>query len=126
MMFEGTPVYPDPSRFWQVIDKHKVNIFYTAPTAIRALQACDHSFVTNYKFDSLKVLGTVGEPINEEAWHWYNINIGKKKCPVVDTWWQTETGGILISPLAGITPLKPSYATLPLPGVQPILVDKGK
>jgi acetyl-CoA synthetase len=123
VMFEGMPVYPDPSRFWQVIDKHKVNVFYTAPTAIRALQACDHSFVTNYKMESLKVLGTVGEPINEEAWHWYHDNVGHGKCPVVDTWWQTETGGILISPLAGITKLKPSFATLPLPGVQPILVD---
>jgi acetyl-CoA synthetase len=123
VMFEGMPVYPDPSRFWQVIDKHKVNVFYTAPTAIRALQACDHSFVSNYKMESLKVLGSVGEPINEEAWHWYHDNVGHGKCPVVDTWWQTETGGILISPLAGITKLKPSFATLPLPGVQPILVD---
>jgi acetyl-CoA synthetase len=123
VMFEGTPVHPDPSRFWQVIDKHKVNIFYTAPTAIRALQACDHTFVANYRMDSLKVLGTVGEPINEEAWHWYDINVGKKNCPIVDTWWQTETGGILISPLAGITKLKPSFATLPLPGIQPILID---
>jgi acetyl-CoA synthetase len=100
-----------------------VNIFYTAPTAIRALQACDHSYVNNYKMESLKVLGSVGEPINEEAWHWYNENVGNGKCPIVDTWWQTETGGILISPLAGITKLKPSFATLPLPGVQPMLVD---
>jgi acetyl-CoA synthetase len=123
LMFEGMPVYPDPSRFWQVIDKHKVNVFYTAPTAIRALQACDHSFVSSYKMESLKVLGSVGEPINEEAWHWYHQNVGNGKCPIVDTWWQTETGGILISPLAGITKLKPSFATLPLPGVQPILVD---
>jgi acetyl-CoA synthetase len=105
------------------VDKHKVNILYTAPTAIRALEAHGLDFVKPYKLDSLRVLGTVGEPINEEAWHWYSENIGKGKCPVVDTWWQTETGGILISPLAGITKLKPSFATLPLPGVQPVLVD---
>lgn len=123
VMFEGVPTYPDAGRFWQIIDKYKVNIFYTAPTAIRALEACGSEFVKPYKLDSLRTLGTVGEPINEEAWHWYNTNIGKEKCPIVDTWWQTETGGILISPLAGITKLKPSYATLPLPGVQPILVD---
>lgn len=123
VMFEGIPTYPDAGRFWQVVDKHKVNIFYTAPTAIRALEAQGLDFVKPYKLDSLRVLGTVGEPINEEAWHWYHDHIGKGKCPVVDTWWQTETGGILISPLAGITKLKPSYASLPLPGIQPILVD---
>ncbi len=123
LMFEGIPTYPDAGRFWQVIDKHRVNIFYTAPTAIRALEAQGLDFVKPYKLDSLHVLGTVGEPINEEAWHWYHDNIGKGKCPVVDTWWQTETGGILISPLAGITKEKPSYATLPLPGIQPMLVD---
>lgn len=123
LMFEGVPTYPNAGRFWEIIDKHQVNIFYTAPTAIRALQAAGLDFVKPYKLDSLKVLGSVGEPINEEAWHWYKDNIGKGKCPIVDTWWQTETGGILISPLAGITKTKPSYATLPLPGVQPILVD---
>jgi acetyl-CoA synthetase len=123
VMFEGIPTYPDAGRFWQVIDKYKVNQFYTAPTAVRSLMAFGLDFVKPYKLDSLKVLGSVGEPINEEAWHWYNENIGKGKCPIVDTWWQTETGGILISPLAGITKTKPSFATLPLPGVQPILVD---
>lgn len=124
LMFEGIPTYPDAGRFWQVIDKHKVNIFYTAPTAIRSLEAMGLDFVKPYKLDSLRVLGTVGEPINEEAWHWYNENIGKKNCPIVDTWWQTETGGIMISPLAGITKTKPSFATLPLPGVQPVLLDE--
>jgi len=123
IMFEGIPTYPDAGRCWQVVDKYKVNIFYTAPTAIRSLQAFGLDYVKPYKLDSLRVLGSVGEPINEEAWNWYNENIGKKKCPIVDTWWQTETGGILISPLAGITPTKPSYATLPLPGVQPVIVD---
>lgn len=123
LLFEGVPTYPDASRFWQIIDKHKVNIFYTAPTAIRALEAAGLEFVEPYSLSSLTVLGSVGEPINEEAWQWYHEHIGKKKCPIVDTWWQTETGGILISPLAGITPLKPSFATLPLPGIQPILVD---
>jgi len=123
LLFEGMPTYPDPGRFWDIVDKYKVNIFYTAPTAIRALQQCELSHVTNKKLNSLKVLGTVGEPINEEAWHWYHKYIGKGKCPIVDTWWQTETGGILISPLAGITPLRPSYATLPLPGIQPAIVD---
>ena len=123
MMFEGVPNYPDAGRFWDIVDKYQVNIFYTAPTAIRALQAKGLSFVKPYKLDSLKVLGTVGEPINEEAWQWYYENIGKEKCPIVDTWWQTETGGIMISPLAGITDLKPTYATLPLPGIQPCLVD---
>lgn len=124
VMFEGIPVYPDAGRFWQVIDKHQVNIFYTAPTAIRSLEAQGIDFVTPYKLDSLRVLGTVGEPINEEAWLWYHEVIGKGRCPIVDTWWQTETGGILISPLAGITPAKPSFATLPLPGVQPAIVDE--
>ena len=123
IMFEGVPNYPDAGRFWQVVDKYKVNVFYTAPTAIRALEAAGLNFVQPYKLDSLRVLGSVGEPINEEAWNWYNINIGKGKCPIVDTWWQTETGGILISPIAGVTPTKPGFATLPLPGVQPILVD---
>lgn len=123
VMFEGVPTWPDAGRFWDMCDKHQINLFYTAPTAIRALEAQGLDFVNPYKLDSLKVLGSVGEPINEEAWHWYNDNIGKGKCPIVDTWWQTETGGILISPLAGLTPLKPSYATLPLPGVQPCLVD---
>ncbi|HEY8402045.1 MAG TPA: acetate--CoA ligase [Cytophagaceae bacterium] len=123
IMFEGIPTFPDAGRFWEVVDKYKVTHFYTAPTAIRSLMAAGLDYVKPYKLDSLKVLGSVGEPINEEAWHWYNDNIGKKKCPIVDTWWQTETGGILISPLAGITNTKPSYATLPLPGVQPVIVD---
>ena len=123
IMFEGVPTYPNAGRFWDIIDKFQVNLFYTAPTAIRALQAKGLDYIKPYKLDSLKVLGTVGEPINEEAWHWYNDEIGKGKCPIVDTWWQTETGGILISPLAGITPLKPTYATLPLPGIQVCLVD---
>lgn len=127
VLFEGLPNYPDAGRFWKVTDKLKVNIFYTAPTAIRSLEAAGLDFVKPYDLSSLKVLGSVGEPINEEAWQWYHKNIGKEKCPIVDTWWQTETGGILISPLANITKTKPSYATLPLPGVQPILVDdKGK
>ena len=124
LMFEGIPTWPDAGRFWNVVDKYDVAIFYTAPTAIRALEAAGTSFVAPYRLDSLRVLGTVGEPINEEAWHWYNKNIGKEKCPIVDTWWQTETGGILISPLAGITPTIPSYATLPLPGIQPVIVDE--
>ena len=123
LMYEGVPTYPDAGRFWDVVDKHQVNIFYTAPTAIRALQAFGKAIVDQYDLSSLRVLGSVGEPINEEAWHWYDKYIGKGKCPIVDTWWQTETGGILISPLAGITPLKPTYATLPLPGVEPVLVD---
>lgn len=124
VIFEGVPTFPDAGRFWQVIDKYKVTHFYTAPTAIRALEAAGLDFVKPYKLDSLKVLGSVGEPINEEAWHWYNKNIGKEKCPIVDTWWQTETGGVLISSLAGVTPAKPSFATLPMPGVQPLLVDE--
>ena len=123
IMFEGIPSYPDAGRFWDIVDRFQVNIFYTAPTAIRALQAKGLDFVKPYKLNSLKVLGTVGEPINEEAWQWYHEHIGKEKCPIVDTWWQTETGGIMISPLAGITELKPTYATLPLPGIQPCLLD---
>ena len=124
LMFEGIPTYPDAGRFWDIVDKFNVNILYTAPTAIRSLMGFGLDPLKNKKLDSLKVLGTVGEPINEEAWHWYDENIGKKKSPVVDTWWQTETGGILISNLAGITPAKPSWATLPLPGVQCVLVDE--
>jgi acetyl-CoA synthetase len=124
VLFEGVPTFPDAGRFWKVIDKHKVTHFYTAPTAIRALEAAGLDFVKPYKLDSLKVLGSVGEPINEEAWQWYYKNIGKEKCPIVDTWWQTETGGILISSLAGVTPSKPSFATLPMPGIQPLLVDE--
>ncbi len=123
VMFEGVPTYPDAGRFWQTIEKHNVNIFYTAPTAIRSLMACGNDFIAPYEMKSLKILGSVGEPINEEAWHWYDEMVGKKRCAVVDTWWQTETGGILISPLAHITPTKPTFATLPLPGIQPILVD---
>ncbi|MCE7992724.1 MAG: acetate--CoA ligase [Roseivirga sp.] len=123
VMFEGVPTYPDPGRFWAICDKHKVNQFYTAPTAIRALQAFGTEPVEPYSLESLKVIGSVGEPINEEAWHWYHDHVGKGRCPLVDTWWQTETGGILISPLAGITPTKPAYATLPLPGVQLTIVD---
>jgi len=124
LMFEGIPTYPDAGRFWDVIDKFKVNILYTAPTAIRSLMSFGLDIVNNKDLSSLQVLGSVGEPINEEAWHWFHKNIGKEKCPVVDTWWQTETGGIMISNLANITPQKPSYATLPLPGVQPCLVDE--
>src|ERR1700722_11974774 len=124
LMFEGIPTWPDAGRFWDVIDKFKVNILYTAPTAIRSLMGFGLDYVKGKDLSSLKVLGTVGEPINEEAWHWYHENIGKGKCPIVDTWWQTETGGILISNIANVTPHKPTYATLPLPGVQPILVDE--
>ena len=123
LMFEGVPTWPHAGRFWEIVDKYKVNQFYTAPTAIRALEAYGLEPVQPYKLDSLRVIGTVGEPINEEAWRWYHDHIGKGKCPVVDTWWQTETGGILISPIAGITPTKPAYATLPLPGIQPVIVD---
>ena len=123
VMFEGVPTWPDAGRFWEVVSKHKISLFYTAPTAIRALQAHPDEMVTKHDLSSLRVLGSVGEPINEEAWHWYNDLVGQKKCPIVDTWWQTETGGIMISPLAGLTKLKPSYATLPLPGIQPCLVD---
>ncbi len=124
LMFEGIPTYPDAGRFWQITEKHKVDILYTAPTAIRSLMAFGDEFLKDKNLSSLSVLGTVGEPINEEAWHWYHKNIGNEKCPVVDTWWQTETGGVLISNLAGVTPEKPSFATLPLPGVQPCLVDE--
>ncbi|QJW89514.1 acetate--CoA ligase [Spirosoma taeanense] len=124
LIFEGVPTYPDCGRFWDITDKHKVNILYTAPTAIRSLMGFGLDEVEKHDLSSLQVLGSVGEPINEEAWHWYDDNIGKNRCPIVDTWWQTETGGILISPLAGITKTKPTYATLPLPGVQPILVDE--
>ena len=124
LMFEGIPTWPDAGRFWDIVDKHKVNILYTAPTAIRSLMSYGLNPLKGKDLSTLKVLGTVGEPINEEAWHWYDENIGKKKCPIVDTWWQTETGGILISNLAGITPAKPSWATLPMPGVQPVLVDE--
>ncbi|MBK7108045.1 MAG: acetate--CoA ligase [Bacteroidetes bacterium] len=124
LMFEGIPTYPDPGRFWDIIDKYGVHILYTAPTAIRSLMRHGVTSLKNKNLNSLKVLGTVGEPINEEAWKWYYENIGKKKCPVVDTWWQTENGGILISNLAGITPQKASYATLPLPGIVPVLMDE--
>ncbi len=123
LMFEGIPTYPDAGRFWDIVDKHKVNILYTAPTAIRSLMSFGLIPLGGKDLSSLKILGTVGEPINEEAWNWYNENIGKGKCPIVDTWWQTETGGTLISNLAGITPSKASWATLPMPGVQPVLVD---
>jgi acetyl-CoA synthetase len=123
VMFEGIPSYPDFSRFWEVIEKHKITQFYTAPTAIRSLAKESLDFVQRFPLKSLKVIGSVGEPINEEAWHWYNNHVGDKRCPVVDTWWQTETGGILISPIAFVTPTKPTYATLPLPGIQPVLMD---
>jgi acetyl-CoA synthetase len=124
LMFEGIPTWPDAGRFWDIVDKHKVNILYTAPTAIRSLMGFGLKPFEGKSLASLKILGTVGEPINEEAWHWYDEHVGKGKCPIVDTWWQTETGGILISNLAGVTEAKPSYATLPLPGVQPLLVDE--
>lgn len=124
VMFEGVPSYPDFSRFWEVIKKHNVNQFYTAPTAIRALAKEKLEFVQKFKLDSLKVIGSVGEPINEEAWHWYNDHVGGKRCPIVDTWWQTETGGIMISPIPFITPTKPTYASLPLPGIQPVLMNE--
>ena len=124
VMFEGIPTYPDAGRFWDIIDKYKVNILYTAPTAIRSLMSFGEDPLSGKDLSSLKVLGTVGEPINEEAWHWYDEHIGKKKCPIVDTWWQTETGGVLISNMAGVTPSKPSWATLPMPGIQPVLVDE--
>ena len=127
LMFEGIPTYPDAGRFWDIVQKHKVNILYTAPTAIRSLMGFGLDPLKEKDLSSLQVLGTVGEPINEEAWHWYDENIGKKNCPIVDTWWQTETGACMISNMAGVTPSKPSWATLPMPGVQPILVDdKGK
>ncbi len=123
VIFEGVPTYPDAGRFWEVIEKHKVTQFYTAPTAIRSLAKESVEWVQKHNLESLKVIGSVGEPINDEAWHWYNDNVGNKKCPIVDTWWQTETGGILISPIPFVTPTKPTYATLPLPGVQPVLMD---
>ena len=123
VMFEGVPSYPDFGRFWEIVEKLKVTHFYTAPTAIRSLAKQDISYVNKYDVSSIKVLGSVGEPINEEAWHWFNDHIGKGNAPIVDTWWQTETGSILISPLAGITPTRPTFATLPLPGVQPVLID---
>lgn len=124
MMFEGVPTYPDAGRFWQVCDKHGVNLFYTAPTAIRALMGHGDDHVLSYSLDSLKVLGTVGEPINEEAWNWYRVHVGKEKCPIVDTWWQTETGGIMISGLGDLSPQKPAHAGYPLPGIQPVLLDQ--
>nr|WP_315175593.1 acetate--CoA ligase [uncultured Flavobacterium sp.] len=124
VIFEGIPSYPDFSRFWDTIEKHKVTQFYTAPTAIRALAKESLDYIQKYPLKSLKVIGSVGEPINEEAWHWYNDHVGAKRCPVVDTWWQTETGGIMIAPIAFITPTKPTYATLPLPGIQPVLMDE--
>ena len=124
IMFEGVPSYPDCGRFWEIVEKHKVNQFYTAPTAIRALAKESDDYVNKYDLSSLKTLGSVGEPINEEAWNWYNEKIGKENCPIVDTWWQTETGGILISALPGITPCLPTFATLPFPGIQPALMDE--
>lgn len=124
IIFEGVPSYPDYSRFWEVIEKHKVNQFYTAPTAIRALAKESLDFVQPFHLETLKVIGSVGEPINEEAWHWYNDHVGGKKCPLVDTWWQTETGGIMISPIPFVTPTKPTYASLPIPGIQPVLMDE--
>lgn len=124
VLFEGIPSYPNYGRFWQIIEQYKVNQFYTAPTAIRALAKQQENFIEKYNLSSLKILGSVGEPINEEAWHWYNNNVGNKKCPIVDTWWQTETGGIMISPIPFSTPTKPSYATLPFPGVQPVLMGE--
>ena len=124
LMFEGIPTYPDPGRFWSVIDKHGVNVFYTAPTAIRSLMAAGIDHVLAYNLHSLRILGSVGEPINEEAWNWYYLHIGKERCPVVDTWWQTETGGIMISAMAGVTPTKPAHAGQPLPGIQPVLLNQ--
>lgn len=124
VIFEGVPSYPDFGRFWEVIDKHKVTQFYTAPTAIRSLAKENSGWVDKHDLSSLKVIGSVGEPINEEAWHWYNDHVGKKKSPIVDTWWQTETGAIMISPIPFVTPTKPTYATLPLPGIQPVLMDE--
>ncbi|MCB0646505.1 MAG: acetate--CoA ligase [Saprospiraceae bacterium] len=123
MMFEGIPTYPDAGRFWDIIEKHRVNTFYTAPTAIRSLMGFGDEYYKDKDLSSLRILGSVGEPINEEAWHWYHQEIGKGNCPITDTWWQTETGGIMIAPLPNITKTKPSFATLPLPGIQPILVD---
>lgn len=124
VIFEGVPNYPEPDRFWQIIEKHKITHFYTAPTAIRSLAKESTDWIQKYNLESLRIIGSVGEPINDEAWHWYNDNVGKKKCPIVDTWWQTETGGIMISPIPFVTPTKPTYATLPLPGIQPVLMDE--
>ena len=124
VLFEGVPSYPDFGRFWEILEKHKVNQFYTAPTAIRALAKHGTELVDKYDLSSLKVLGSVGEPINEEAWHWYNDNVGKKKSPIIDTWWQTETGGMMITPIPYVTPTKPTYATLPFIGIQPALMDE--
>ena len=124
VMFEGVPTWPDAGRFWDIVDRHKVNILYTAPTAIRSLMGFGLEPLKGKDLSTLKILGTVGEPINEEAWHWYDEHVGKKRCPIVDTWWQTETGGVLISNLAGVTPAKPSWATLPMPGIHPVLVDE--
>ena len=124
IIFEGIPSWPDMGRFWQAIERHKVNIFYTAPTAIRSLEKAPLSFVERHDLSSLEILGSVGEPINEEAWHWYHKNIGKEKCPIIDTWWQTETAGFMITPIAHVTPLKPAHATYPLPGVQPAIMDE--
>ncbi|NRS89026.1 acetyl-CoA synthetase [Flavobacterium sp. 7E] len=124
VIFEGVPSYPDYSRFWEIIEKHNITQFYTAPTAIRALAKESLDYVQRFPLKTLKVIGSVGEPINEEAWHWYNDHVGDKRCPVVDTWWQTETGGIMISPIPFVTPTKPTYATLPLPGIQPVLMDE--
>lgn len=124
LMFEGIPTYPDPGRFWSVIDKHGVTVFYTAPTAIRSLMAAGIDHVLAYNLHSLRILGSVGEPINEEAWNWYHLHVGKERCPVVDTWWQTETGGIMISAMAGVTPTKPAHAGQPLPGIQPVLLNQ--
>lgn len=124
LLFEGIPTYPNPDRFWEIVEKHNVDILYTAPTAIRSLMSAGNDWVMNHKMPSLKVLGTVGEPINEEAWQWYHKMVGKGNCEIVDTWWQTETGGVLITNLAGVTPSKPTYATLPFPGVDPLLVDE--
>ncbi|MCH8162963.1 MAG: AMP-binding protein, partial [Proteobacteria bacterium] len=124
LMFEGVPTYPDAGRFWQVVDKHQVNIFYTAPTAIRALMGAGDEFVTKHSRKSLRILGSVGEPINPEAWEWYYHVVGNGNCPIVDTWWQTETGGILITPLPGATDLKPGSATRPFFGIEPAIVDE--
>jgi acetyl-CoA synthetase len=123
VMFEGIPTYPTPKRYWEIIDKYKVNQFYTSPTAIRSLMAQGQKWVEYINLKSVRVLGTVGEPINEEAWHWYHDHVGNNRCPIVDTWWQTETGGIMISPIAGVIPTKPTFATLPLPGIQPAILD---
>jgi acetyl-CoA synthetase len=124
LMFEGIPTFPDAGRLWDIVDKHKVNTLYTAPTAIRSLMAHGLDYVKDKDLRSLRVLGSVGEPINEEAWKWFYENIGKRRCPIVDTWWQTENGGIMISTIATVTDMKPSYATYPLPGVRPAVMDE--